>query len=121
MKRSTTTTGVLQRPLITLHTTKDQQVPYCHEVLYILKTLASGSFLTRHLNIPVDRFEHCNFTADEVLSSFAIMLFYDANLREVSGGDALFSGPALDRFQQRLKGAQIPYRAGEKLTFKFTQ
>ena len=28
------TTGVLTRPLITLHTLRDQQVPYMHEQLY---------------------------------------------------------------------------------------
>jgi poly(3-hydroxybutyrate) depolymerase len=72
------TSGVLQRPLITLHTRRDQQVPYVHEDLYALKTLASGAFLKRHLNIPVDRYEHCNFTLEEALSAFAAMLLYDA-------------------------------------------
>jgi len=67
------TTGILQRPLVTLHTLRDQQVPYWHEVLYDLKTLASGSLFTRHLNIPIDRFEHYNFTPDELLSAFAVM------------------------------------------------
>jgi hypothetical protein len=79
------TSGVLQRPLITLHTLRDQQVPYWHEQIYSLKTLASGAYLTRHLNIPIDRFEHCNFTPDEVLASFAIMLFYDGVLEDLSG------------------------------------
>ena len=55
--------------------------PYFHEAIYDLKTLASGSFLTRHLNIPIDRFEHCNFTRDEALFSFAVMLFYDGPCR----------------------------------------
>jgi len=72
------TTGVLQRPLVTLHTLRDQQVPYFHEQLYSLKTLASGAFLTRHVPIAVDRFEHCNFTAEEVLGSFITMLLWDA-------------------------------------------
>jgi pimeloyl-ACP methyl ester carboxylesterase len=72
------TTGVLQRPMITLHTLRDQQVPYWHEQLYALKTIASGAFLTRHLNIPIDRFEHCNFTAGELIGSFLTMLQFDA-------------------------------------------
>jgi pimeloyl-ACP methyl ester carboxylesterase len=72
------TTGVLQRPLVTLHTLRDQQVPYWHEQLYTLKTLASGAFLTRHLNIAIDRFEHCNFTAQELIGSFITMLRFDA-------------------------------------------
>jgi pimeloyl-ACP methyl ester carboxylesterase len=72
------TTGVLQRPLVTLHTRQDQQVPYFHEQLYTLKTLASGAFLARHVNFAVDRFEHCNFTAEEILGSFVTMLLWDA-------------------------------------------
>ena len=78
MNTSYRTTGVLRRPLITLHTLRDQQVPYAHELLYPLKTLASGSLFTRHLNIPVDRFGHCNFTQEEALLAFATMLLYDA-------------------------------------------
>ena len=72
------TTGVLQRPLVTLHTLRDQQVPYFHDQLYALKTLASGAFLTRHFNVAVDRFEHCNFTAQELIGSFVLTLLYDA-------------------------------------------
>ena len=75
------TTGVLKRPLVTLHTLRDQQVPYFHEQLYALKTLRSGSLFTRHLNLPVDRFGHCNFTAEEALFGFFVMLFYDGILQ----------------------------------------
>jgi pimeloyl-ACP methyl ester carboxylesterase len=78
MNTSYRTTGVLSRPLITLHTLRDQHVPYAHELLYALKTLASGSLFTRHLNIPVDRFGHCNLTQKEALLAFATMLLYDA-------------------------------------------
>jgi hypothetical protein len=78
MNTSYRTTGVLRRPLITLHTLRDQQVPYAHELLYALKTLASGSLFTRHLNIPIDRFGHCNFTQEEALLAFGTMLLYDA-------------------------------------------
>ena len=80
------TTGVLRRPLVTLHTLRDQQIPYWQEQLYALKTIASGSFLTRHLNIPIDRFEHCNFTLTEVLTAFYYMLVYDAVVTEAPAG-----------------------------------
>jgi pimeloyl-ACP methyl ester carboxylesterase len=78
MNTAYNTTGALRRPLITLHTLRDQQVPYVHEQFYNLKTLATGSLFSRHLNIPIDRFEHCNFTRDEALFGFGVMLFYDA-------------------------------------------
>jgi hypothetical protein len=80
------TTGVLQRPLVTLHTLLDQQVPYFHSQLYTLKTLASGAFLSRHVPLAVDRFEHCNFTAEELLGSFITMLIWDAAVPAANGG-----------------------------------
>jgi pimeloyl-ACP methyl ester carboxylesterase len=115
------TNGILQRPLVTLHTLRDQQVPYWHEQLYALKTLASGSYLTRHLNIPIDRFEHCNFTTDEVLASFAIMLFYDGLLAEVSGTGSFLTPAQLAAFEARTRAVGLlTERAGStlKLTLK---
>jgi pimeloyl-ACP methyl ester carboxylesterase len=112
------TTGVLQRPLVTLHTRKDQQVPYFHEQLYVLKTFASGSLLSRHLNIPVDRFEHCNFTADEALFAFAAVLLYDQVLADVSGLGAVLTGAQLATFEERAGRLGLPYRRdGERLAF----
>jgi len=76
MKTNYNTSGSLDIPLITMHTTRDQQVPYWHETLYNLKTIAGGSFLTDHVNIPIDRYGHCNFTLEEALGGFALMLLY---------------------------------------------
>ena len=110
------TTGVLQRPLVTLHTLRDQQIPYWQEQLYALKTLASGSYLTRHVSIPVDRFEHCNFTPDEVLASFAIMLFYDGVLANVSGTSAFLTPAQLAAFEARTGAVGLAtQRAGSSL------
>jgi pimeloyl-ACP methyl ester carboxylesterase len=121
MNTSYATTGVLERPLITLHTNRDQQVPYIHEKLYALKTLASGSLLTRHLPIKIDRFEHCNFTPDEVLASFAIMLFYDGALAEISGTGSFLTKPQLAAFEARAKAVGLPYRReGARLEIKLT-
>lgn len=116
------TTGVLQRPLVTLHTLRDQQIPYWHEQLYALKTIASGSFLTRHFNIGVDRFEHCNFTTDEVLASFAIMLFYDGLLTEVSGTSSFLTPAQMTAFEARTRAVGLPTRrAGASLAVTLKQ
>lgn len=113
------TTGVLARPLITMHTRADQQVPYLHEQLYILKTLASGAFLSRHLNVAIDRFGHCNFTRDEALFAFAAMLFYDAVLEQVSGVGAFLAPRELTRFERMARTARLPYRrAGTALKMR---
>jgi len=65
------TSGQLTAPLVTLHTTRDQQVPYFHEVLYAQKVQASGS-QALYAHIPVDRYGHCNFEASETLAAFAL-------------------------------------------------
>jgi hypothetical protein len=104
------TSGVLSRPLITLHTLRDQQVPYWHEPLYDLKTLFSGSLFIRHLEIPLDRFGHCNFTKDEALFSFVVMLVYDAVLDGLTGTATFLSPPELAAFEKRAQAIGLPSR-----------
>ncbi|PYR77264.1 MAG: hypothetical protein DMF87_16520 [Acidobacteria bacterium] len=83
--------------------------------------IASGAWLTRHLNIPIDRFEHCNFTQDEALFAFAVMLFYDSVLGEVSGTASALSTAELDAFERRARAVGLPVRrAGERLHFALT-
>ncbi|HUQ71505.1 MAG TPA: hypothetical protein VM165_18400 [Planctomycetaceae bacterium] len=92
LKRNYTTSGVLQRPLMTMHTLLDQQVPYWHEPLYTQKNLASGSLVTQRLNLPVNRYGHCNFTVEEALFMFALLLRYNGDLHLVlpaAGHDVL--------------------------------
>ena len=84
MKMNYNTSGDLDIPLITTHTKLDPQVPYWHEILYNLKTIGTGSFLTRHVNLPVDRYGHCNFTLDEALGGFALMLLYAGDFEMLS-------------------------------------
>lgn len=119
MNTSYATTGNLTRPLVTLHTTRDQQVPYVHEPLYALKTIASGSWLTRHLNIEIDRYEHCNFTPDEVLLSFIVMLVYDGLVQEVSGLSSVLTPQQAAAFEARARGLGITVRRdGDRLRIK---
>jgi pimeloyl-ACP methyl ester carboxylesterase len=113
------TSGILKRPLITLHTLRDQQVPYWHEPLYDLKALVSGSLLTRHINLPVDRFGHCNFTRDEALFSLSVMLFYDGLLDQVSGTASFLTPTELAGFERLAQAAGLPNRrTGTALAFK---
>lgn len=67
------TSGDLDSPVVTLHTTADRITPYWHEPLYRLKTLAQGSTV-KHLNIPVLRYGHCSFEIPELLAGFAIVV-----------------------------------------------
>jgi pimeloyl-ACP methyl ester carboxylesterase len=65
--------GLLERPLVTLHTTRDPGVPYRHELQYFSR----AAFLGRddHLTVlPVDREGHCAFTPEEVVGGFGALL-----------------------------------------------
>jgi len=72
MRRRYETSGRLASPLVTIHTTGDQVVPYGQERAYTLKTVRQGSLL-RHVNVRVRRYGHCNFTEKEVLAAFSIL------------------------------------------------
>ncbi len=64
------TNGNLSIPLVTLHTTGDELIPFWHELLYLPKVDLSGR--GRFFPIPVVRYGHCNFTANEVLTAFGL-------------------------------------------------
>jgi len=68
------TSGLPNGPMVTMHTALDPIVPYWHEPLYKAKFTEGGlpkGFLT---NIPVMRYGHCYFTADELMKAFALMV-----------------------------------------------
>ena len=56
------TSGVLARPLVTMHTTRDWQVPYSQELTYLAKTGSNPL----HVNLPVNRDGHCTFDATDL-------------------------------------------------------
>ena len=67
------TSGRLQVPLVTMHTTLDPIVPSWHEGEYQSKIDASGSTIL-HYNIYVAQYGHCAFTTSELLQGFLILL-----------------------------------------------
>ncbi len=67
------TTGRLTVPLVTLHTTLDQQVPYWHEQLYRVKVIQNDS-LAFHQAIAVNTYGHCNFSASDALGAFGTLV-----------------------------------------------
>jgi len=66
------TTGRLEVPLVTMHTTGDPVVPYWHEPLYSLKALIGSGLL--HVNLPVVRYGHCSFKAEEALVALGLLV-----------------------------------------------
>jgi hypothetical protein len=82
------TTGQLTVPLVTLHTTLDQQVPYWHEYLYRVKVIQRDS-LAFHQHIEVNTYGHCNFSSADALGAFGklVTMVYSPTAR--------FSSPRL--------------------------
>jgi pimeloyl-ACP methyl ester carboxylesterase len=70
--RSYNTSGALSIPLVTLHTTSDEAVPFGHELLYLVKVrpTARGRFIP----LPVFRYGHCNLTSQEILTGLGVLL-----------------------------------------------
>jgi pimeloyl-ACP methyl ester carboxylesterase len=64
------TFGTLKRPVVTVHTTLDEIIPYWHETLYRDKIVANGREAL-HANYPVPRYGHCNFQQLEVVAAFS--------------------------------------------------
>ena len=65
--------GLLQRPLVTLHTTRDPSVPYRHELIYFNRAARLGrdDLLTV---LPVDRAGHCTFAVQEIVGGLGALL-----------------------------------------------
>jgi pimeloyl-ACP methyl ester carboxylesterase len=67
------TSGQVTRPLVTIHTTGDEVVPYWQERRYLAKVQTSEE--GRVTAIPILRSGHCNFRREEVLAAFNLLVW----------------------------------------------
>jgi hypothetical protein len=67
------TSGQVRRPLVTIHTTGDEVVPYWQERRYLAKVQTSEE--GRVTAIPILRYGHCNFRREEVLAAFNLLVW----------------------------------------------
>jgi hypothetical protein len=94
------TSGALSRPLVTLHTTGDDVIPFWHELLYVGKSRPTGAgSLTP---VPIFRYGHCNFTSTEVLAAFGLLVLRVAGSQPA----ALTQRFSLDQVQRDFARAQ---------------
>ena len=82
------TSGRLAVPLVTLHTTADPIVPYWHEPLYSVKALANSGLL--HATVPVFRYGHCSFKAEETLVALGLLVL-EVEGRELLGAERVLT------------------------------
>lgn len=101
------TTGVLTKPLVTMHTTGDPVVPYSQAALYTLKALLRGS-LPKYAHIPIQRYGHCTFQPAEIVFGFSVMV-NKSGLSLTSTNEALPTEADQMRFQElvRTTGAEV--------------
>jgi pimeloyl-ACP methyl ester carboxylesterase len=67
------TSGNLTVPVVTLHTTGDQVVPFEQQTLYAAKVAAAGA-TGRLTQVPVERYGHCQFEVNELLNAFSSLI-----------------------------------------------
>jgi hypothetical protein len=66
-------TGILKHPLVILHNTWDDAVPFSHEVTYRKRVISAGyrQFLTV---LAAPQYGHCEFTASQLFRAFNLMV-----------------------------------------------
>ncbi len=67
------TSGVLLKPLVTMHTTGDPIVPAWHQTLYTNKVIASNP-MSPYVPITIGRYGHCSFTLPETIAGFQTLV-----------------------------------------------
>lgn len=67
------TTGNLTIPLVTIHTTGDDIIPFWHEILYAFKARPSGRGSL--VQIPSFQYGHCQFASQDLLTAFAVLVY----------------------------------------------
>ncbi|WP_018612953.1 hypothetical protein [Segetibacter koreensis] len=67
------TSGNIQLPLVSAHTTLDPIVPFWHLPLYEFKTILRGTN-SLFTGIPVKAFGHCAFTEAEIVQGFGLLV-----------------------------------------------
>jgi hypothetical protein len=67
------TSGDVPKPLVLLHTTADEQVPFRHELVYRGKVARAGRLDAISL-LPIAAYGHCQFTEVQLLASFGLLV-----------------------------------------------
>jgi pimeloyl-ACP methyl ester carboxylesterase len=101
-----TTTGHLDVPMVSLHTTRDQQVAFVQELLYAQKVRAAGS-TANHLLIPSFRYGHCNFKPWEAILAFVIAVRKAGGVAP-TGVEALLPPADRDAYTAAAREAGLP-------------
>ena len=76
---------------------------------YHLKTLSQGSLSAEHVNIPFNQYGHCNFTPDQALLGFGLMLLYAGEMDTLAGVGSMLRGDELRSFESLADRFGLPH------------
>ena len=68
------TSGVLLKPLVSMHTTGDPIVPFWHQTIYTGKVFGNSPY-SPYVAIQINRYGHCEFTLPEIVNGFGTLVF----------------------------------------------
>ena len=71
--RNYETSGEIEIPVVTIHTTGDHVVPFWHNPKYRYKVFVKGNSLL-HTGIPVDNYGHCTIDESHIMAALYIII-----------------------------------------------
>lgn len=92
------TSGILLRPLVTMHTTGDPIVPFWHQTYYGEKVIANNPY-SPYLPIEITRYGHCSFTLPEIVTGFGNLVFMSTGQLSPTPPFMLEAGAQAEAFQ----------------------
>lgn len=107
MEQSYETVGNVVHPIVTMHTLGDPIIAYLlHEPPYREKVISQGAGAL-HLNLPINAYGHCNFTASQVLIAFGLMLLKDSQQQLPAGAEMLLPANQRQAFLAQARSLKI--------------
>nr|WP_321355887.1 hypothetical protein [uncultured Draconibacterium sp.] len=67
------TTGDIQIPFVTIHTTGDHVTPFWHNEIYRTKILSNGNEML-HTSLPVSNYGHCTVEESDIVAGLGIVM-----------------------------------------------
>ncbi|WP_163325960.1 alpha/beta fold hydrolase [Draconibacterium mangrovi] len=67
------TTGDIQIPFVTIHTTGDHVTPFWHDEIYRAKILSNDNGLL-HTSLPVENYGHCTIEESDIVTGLGIVI-----------------------------------------------
>lgn len=101
------TSGKIEIPVVTIHTTGDHVTPFWHNPAYRLKTFLNGNSLL-HSGIPVANYGHCTIEESHLVAGLAILIVKTNFMNLFAVDEDLFTNQeSLESFKQIMKDNSV--------------